>query len=57
MQTSETIYERRKKLQATMNRERAIFKFFCIIVIIILLSLFPVTVYLLHLVRVGKFIP
>lgn len=37
----DTLYERRKKLEATMHHEQQVFKFVCIIVIVVTCLLTP----------------
>jgi hypothetical protein len=42
MPHSETLYERRKKLEATIRHEQQLFKFVCILVIVVLCTLTPI---------------
>lgn len=41
----ETLYEKRKKLEATIQREQQVFKFICIIVIVVTCLLPPFLIY------------
>lgn len=41
----ETLYERRKKLEATIHHEQQLFKFACILVAVVLFLLSPFVIY------------
>lgn len=45
MTHSETLYERRKKLEASIQHEQQMFKFVCIIVIVAACLLTPFVIY------------